>query len=208
MIITKHSHSCLLIKEANQTILIDPGNYTYEEKALDINSLEKLDYILITHEHPDHMYIPFIKELIEKFPDLKIITNASAVNVLKEAHIEASMEGSHEIQISPTPHERVFGVVPPENIQFSLFEKLTHPGDSLHFTLSTPILALPLQAPWCSLTEAVEYAVSQKPKVVIPIHDWHWNEKAREGFYERLTKYFGDNGIEFNPLGRGEELTV
>jgi hypothetical protein len=54
----------------------------------------------------------------------------------------------------------------------------------------------------------VEYAVSQKPKVVIPIHDWHWNEKAREGFYERLTKYFGDNGIEFNPLGRGEELTV
>lgn len=208
MIITKHSHSCLLIKEQNQTILIDPGNYTYEEKALDINSLEKLDYILITHEHPDHMYMPFIKELVEKFPQVKIITNSSAVEVLKKEGVLASTEQSSDIQISSTPHERVFGVVPPENIQFSLFNKLTHPGDSLHFKLNTPILALPLQAPWCSLTEAVEYAVSLHPKIVIPIHDWHWNDSAREAFYERLTKYFGDNGIEFNPLGRGEELAV
>ena len=204
MIISKHSHSCLLIKEQNQTILIDPGNYTYEEKALDINSLESLDYILITHEHPDHMYVPFINELIEKFPTVKIITNASAVEVLKKENIGASVESSSDIQISSTPHERVFGVTPPENIQFSLFNTLTHPGDSLHFTLSTPILALPLQAPWCSLTEAVEYAISQKPKIVIPIHDWHWNEKARSSFYERLTKHFGDNGIEFNPLRSGE----
>jgi glyoxylase-like metal-dependent hydrolase (beta-lactamase superfamily II) len=140
MIISKHSHSCLLIKEANQTILIDPGNYTYEDKALDISSLEGLDYILITHEHPDHMYIPFMKELVEKFPDVKIISNESAVKVLKEANIEALMESSSDITISPTPHERVFGVVPPENIQFSLFNKLTHPGDSLHFLLNTPIL--------------------------------------------------------------------
>jgi L-ascorbate metabolism protein UlaG (beta-lactamase superfamily) len=208
MIISKHSHSCLLIKEANQTILIDPGNYTYEDKALDISSLEGLDYILITHEHPDHMYIPFMKELVEKFPDVKIISNESAVKVLKEANIEALMESSSDITISPTPHERVFGVVPPENIQFSLFNKLTHPGDSLHFLLNTPILALPLQAPWCSLTEAVEYAMSVKPKIVIPIHDWHWNESAREAFYARLTKYFGENGIEFNPLRRGEEFAV
>lgn len=69
MKISKHVHSCLLIEENNTTILIDPCNYTYEEKALDINSLGKLDYLLIAHEHQDHLHIPFIKEIMRRQAD-------------------------------------------------------------------------------------------------------------------------------------------
>ena len=200
MKISKHVHSCLLIKDQGITIIIDPGNYSYEEKALDMDGIEKLDYILITHEHPDHMHAPFIKELLGRFPDAKIITNSSAKTLLETEGISASTQGNEIVISSPTPHEKVFGIEPPENVQFSVFGKLTHPGDSLSFRLETPVLALPVQAPWGSLTAAVDYAVSLKPEVIIPIHDWHWNEKARKAFYIRLEKYFAAQGIKFAPL--------
>ncbi len=208
MIISKHIHSCLLVKEADRTILIDPGNFTYDEKGLTVDALHKLDYILITHEHPDHMYIPFIKELLMKFPKAQIITNTSAVNVLKFGGIPASSEQTKDIIYTTVPHEHVLGVEVPENTQFTIANKLTHPGDSLQFQVDVPVLALPVQGPWCSFTQAAEYALSVNPKIVIPIHDWHWNDAAREGFYQRLATYFGEYGIDFKPLTTGEEVTL
>ncbi|MDO8655088.1 MAG: MBL fold metallo-hydrolase, partial [bacterium] len=51
MKITKYVHSCLLVEEQGKTALIDPGNYTFQSKALDLRYIEKLDFVLITHEH-------------------------------------------------------------------------------------------------------------------------------------------------------------
>ncbi len=208
MTISKHIHSCLLVKENGLDVLIDPGNFTYEEKGLDLDNLGKLDYMLITHEHADHMHVPFIREILKKFPSVKIITNPSAAEILKKEGIDAGTDAVQGIALSETHHEKIFGMTVPQNVQFSIFNKLTHPGDSLHFNLYTHVLALPLQAPWGSLTEAVEYALSLKPQVIIPIHDWHWNEKARESFYQRLEKFFGENDIDFKSLKTGEEVTI
>lgn len=208
MEITKYIHSCLLIETDGKRILIDPGNYTYDSKALDINALEKLDYLLITHEHPDHMYIPFIQEILAKFPDLSILTNPSAQGKLSAEGIKSTTDSLDIIKIQTVPHERVFATDPPENILFNIADTLTHPGDSLHFTSTTPVLALPIQAPWCSLTQAVEFAVSLKPQVILPIHDWHWNDLARAAFYKRLEGYFAQNGIKFLSLETGQKVTI
>lgn len=207
MRISKHVHSCLLISDQDKNIILDPGNYTYEEKGLDLKSVDKLDYLLITHEHPDHMFVPLIKEIINKFPSIQILTNRSASEVLKKENIKTvnSIQGIETIEV---PHERVFGGDPPLNVQFDIFDKLSDPGDSLHFGEIKEVLALPLQAPWCSLTQSVEKAVSLKPKVVLPLHDWHWNDRARETFYERLKKYFDEFEIDFKPLRTGEEVVI
>ena len=208
MKISKHIHSCLLIEEDTKKILVDPGIFTFESKALDINSLNKLDYVLITHEHPDHMHIPFIKEIKNKFPEVQFISNNYVAKLLKEEGIEVNTESNNELKIKEVPHEKVFGTEPPKNVLFNIFGKLTHPGDSLHFSLETPVLALPIQAPWASLTEAVNKGFELKPKVIIPIHDWHWNDDARNTFYKRLIDYFGQKGIEFKGLQTGEVLEV
>lgn len=208
MEITKYVHSCLLIEINGKTILIDPGNYSYDAKVLDINALEKLDYLLITHEHSDHMYIPFIQEILAKFPNLPIITNSSAQEKLTAEGIKSTTESVDIIKIQTVPHERVFGTEPPTNVLFNIADTLTHPGDSLHFASQTPILALPVQAPWCSLTQVVEFAVSLKPQVVLPIHDWHWNDAARAAFYKRLEDYFAKNGIKFLSLETGQKVVV
>ena len=208
MKISKHVHSCLLIQEAGKIILIDPGQYTYEAKALDLNSISNLDYLLITHEHPDHFYLPFIKEIIAKFPEVKILTNLSIVELLNKEGIQSASEGDDFVKIEEVPHEKIFGTDPPKNVMFIINDKLADPGDSHHFQTSAEILALPIQAPWGSTTAAVELAERLKPKVIIPIHDWHWNEQARLGMYQRLEKYFESLGIKFLGLKTGQEANI
>ncbi len=87
MRITKFVHSCLLIEDQNQTFLIDPGNYTKNSGLFNLNSIAKIDFILITHEHADHMDIDLIKTILKKFPDLKIIANESSKILLDKAGI-------------------------------------------------------------------------------------------------------------------------
>src|SRR5262245_9148500 len=82
MKISKYLHACLLVEEQGKTALFDPGVFTAQEKALDVNKLNNLDYLLITHEHPDHFHLPLVKELVAKFPQVKIITNPSIVSLL------------------------------------------------------------------------------------------------------------------------------
>ncbi|OGE45560.1 hypothetical protein A3B39_05110 [Candidatus Daviesbacteria bacterium RIFCSPLOWO2_01_FULL_37_10] len=206
MKITKFVHSCLLIEEDRKKILIDPGNYS--EEVLDLSVLSDLSYLLISHEHPDHMYLPLIKKILEKFPEVKIVSNQSAAGILGKEGITVGTNGDGFIQMEEVPHEKVFGSTPPQNVLFRINGKLTHPGDSFQFTSTTEILTLPLQAPWGSTTEAVELAERLNPKVIIPIHDWHWNDIARENMYKRLEEYFAALSIRFIGLEDGATVEV
>lgn len=207
MRITKFVHSCLLVEEKAQQILIDPGEYTYNSKSLNVEVIGKIDQILVTHEHPDHLYLPLLQEILEKNPEVKIISNTSVGKLLEAESIKLS-ESTEISAMHFVPHEKVFGVEPPANVLFEVFHKLTHPGDCLHFELKTPVLALPLQAPWCNLTEAVTLAEQLRPEIIVPIHDWHWNDAARKGFYTRLEEYFGKIGIRFIGLETGISVEV
>ncbi len=205
MNVSKHAHSCLLIEEEGTAMVIDPGNYTSEENALDVGAIKRLDFILITHEHDDHMHLPLIKRLVGKFPEAAIISNDSVAAILKKEGLKVATEGNEIIRITPVKHEMTLSGAP-ENSMFTVFGKLTHPGDSLSFNKTAEVLALPIQAPWGSMVAAVEKAARLKPKFVIPVHDWHWNEKARERLYEMAAEYLKKRGIVFRTMERKEKF--
>ena len=48
MRITKFGHAGVRIEHDGRAVLIDPGVFTQEE------SLDGVDAVLVTHEHPDH----------------------------------------------------------------------------------------------------------------------------------------------------------
>ena len=209
MKISKHVHSCLLIEEAGKVFLIDPGNYTVSENALDLSSIPQLDYLLITHEHQDHTDLSLIKEIFAKFPEVKIFSNSSVAVILEKEGIKVGTSGNELVTLETVPHEKIFmSNTLAKNVMFTIAGKFSHPGDSHHFETSSAILALPVQAPWGSTTAAVELAVKLKPKVIIPIHDWHWNEKARKSIYQRLEEYFRSLGIRFIGLETNEVVEV
>ena len=208
MKITKYLHSCLLVEDQGITALMDPGIFTYNEKTLDISLLQKLDYILITHEHFDHMYTPFIKDIVKKFPQVKIIAPRSAVNLLEKENIAADSTGNEHAGLMDAPHEELWDNEVPENILIDLLGKLSHPGDSLHIAQSKDILALPITAPWGSTTASVEKALALKPKFIIPVHDYMWKDEIRKTMYQRLKEFFGKNNIDFRPLETGEATEI
>lgn len=208
MKVTKFIHSCLVVEIDDKKIIIDPGNYSYEAGVFKLDEFDRLNYLLITHEHADHMHLPFIKEIVAKFPEIVIITNASVKAILARESISTGEDKPGFIKMENVTHEKLFDIVPPENMIFNIGNLLTHPGDSLHFTCNTPFLALPVQAGWGSLTRAVDFAVSLKPKKIIPIHDWHWNESARQTFYKRLEIYFKSKDIEFIGLETGDVVML
>lgn len=192
MKITKLGHSCLLVEKPERTAIFDPGEFS----NVDIESIECLDDIIITHEHPDHCDVSVLKQLTEKFPEVRVKTPASMVPQLDS--ISVTTEAVEGIEFFRSPHEGHPPFLdPPENVGIHYLGKLTHPGDSHSFTETKDILALPLTAPWGSADRAVQLALQLKPKYIIPIHDWHWKDVVRMNMYERLTNLFSQQGIKF-----------
>ncbi len=212
MKITKYVHSCLLVEtpeSVNRTTLFDPG--VYAEGVLDVSLLKFLDDIIITHSHFDHMSLPLIKQLVGKFPEVRITAPTDVVAMLLAEGIPASNQPSAGIVIFESPHEAIRPyreADAPEEIGVHYLDQLTHPGDSHSFSETKEILALPVQAPWGSTNDAVQLALSLKPQHVLPIHDWHWSDAARTSMYESLQARFAEADITFHSLQTGQPIIL
>ncbi|HET7630571.1 MAG TPA: MBL fold metallo-hydrolase [Candidatus Saccharimonadales bacterium] len=209
MKITKLVHSCLLIETPERVGLIDPGNFSAQ--AITNLSLSRLDDILITHEHGDHMDIDIIKDLLSEFPAVNIIAPDEAAQKLQAAGIETATDKLIDgVETFDSPHESVaplFGQ-PPQEYGYHYLDKLSHPGDSHSFSETKAILALPVSAPWGSTIKAINLGLELKPKYVIPIHDWHWNDQARASLYDKMAVAFEDNGINFIKPDNGQAFEI
>src|SRR5579862_5314772 len=136
MIITKFAHSCLLVENTIPQAcvgLFDPGMYS----TIKPSDISRLDDILITHNHPDHMDVDLIKQLITQFPNVRISAPVDAAEVLAKAGIEnVSSEAESEVAFFEAPHETIKPLAmvdqPLEN-GIHYLGKVSAPGDSHHF---------------------------------------------------------------------------
>ncbi len=210
MKITKLGHSCLLVEmpaPVNRTALFDPGVYS----VVDVESLEYLDDIIITHIHPDHFDAEKVKALVAKFPDVHITATDEIVQQLNQESIPATSATTEGVEFFDSPHEVIrpfYPHDPPQEIGVHYLDKLSHPGDSHSFTETKDILALPVQAPWGSPNAAVTLGLELKPKYVIPIHDWHWSDEARATNYGQMEQVFAAAGITFIKPVNGEPFVL
>lgn len=175
MNITKFGHCCLLIEVKGVRILTDPGNYNTTPEV------ERVDAILITHEHQDHLHMESLREVLAHNPQVRVISHASVGKILDEAGIEYTLIADGEavdvrgvsIESSGSEHACIHHDLPKvQNTGFFIDETLFYPGDSFHNPKKDiALLALPVAGPWMKLEEAIEYAKLIKPKVVFPVHD-------------------------------------
>lgn len=211
MKITKFQHSCLLIEmpePVNRTVLFDPG--VMSEHVLDVDSLVYLDDIVITHQHSDHFSVPLLQKLVARFPDVRILAPPDTVELIREAGItNVTSEPPEGITLFDAPHESVEPVYPqPDNLGVHYLDTVTHPGDSHSFNETKKVLALPLSGPWASTIRAINLALELKPAYVLPIHDWHWSEVAREGMYQTIEGALAKQGITFVPLATATPVVL
>jgi L-ascorbate metabolism protein UlaG (beta-lactamase superfamily) len=189
----------------NRTALLDPGVMS----EVNVSSLEYLDDIFITHEHGDHFDPELIKQLSRKFPDVRITAPSSVCQLLEQDGIRAQSEPPEGVRLFESPHEAVEPLFArPEQMGVHYLDKLSHPGDSHHFNETMPVLALPVTAPWGATVYGINHGLSLKPQYILPIHDWHWRDEAREQLYHLMEKVFAQHEIRFLKLKNGEPVVL
>jgi L-ascorbate metabolism protein UlaG (beta-lactamase superfamily) len=210
MKITKFAHSCLLIEIDGVKILTDLGSWNPE-----VPEVSDLNAILITHEHADHFDIEKLKTLLSKNPQAKLITHTAVGAKLQEVGIEYTpIESGERIEVDGvsvescgTDHAIIYGSISPcRNTGYLIADTFYIPGDALHDTPSKQIeiLALPTGGPWMKVSEAIDYAKSLNPKVVIPIHDAMYTEEVRSSSIPRwIGAPIEEVGIKFVNMGNG-----
>ncbi len=206
MKINKLGHCCLLIETKGKRILTDPGSHTIEAHS----KLDKIDYILFTHEHQDHYHLESLKIILSNNPEAKIYANDSVSALLEKENIshipvrhgESLALGGISIVGIGEKHAEMHKFIPlSSNLGFLIDGRLWYPGDA--FTdpeREIEILALPVSGPWMKISEAVDYALKIKPRAAFPVHDG-----TRYGSSHNIPlKVLPSAGIEFIPMIEGE----
>lgn len=209
MKITKFVHSCLLVETPERTAIIDPGQFSWESGLFKVDSLQRLDDIIITHEHADHMSLDFLQALTVRFPNASITTTPTAAAKLTNEGLKNIHTVSNGmVHLFAANHESTEPLGPPPQNTGVHYGNLTHPGDSHSFAETKEILALPVTAPWGTMVHAAELGIRLKPKIIIPIHDWHWNETARQNAYNGLETFFAKQGIRLIKITDGQTVEL
>lgn len=216
MTITKYQQSCFLIELLGKTLLIDPGNYAEKANLLRPDQLEKLDAILITHEHADHCSPSFIKQFVDRFHPL-ILTNEATQTKLKEEGIDAEVlmpgENVQLDDVTVTGVEQRHGDLPsgnpfPEDIGFLLNNSIYHPGDSriMDAPPKADILCCPIAGPEMDFAGSHDLIEKVSPYLVIPMH--YANQEHYPCEPKQFLSYAADLVTEVRLLEDGERIQL
>ncbi len=209
MIITKLGHCCLLIEVRGTRFLTDPGTYTTAQ-----NTVKCIHYIVISHEHTDHLHVESLKIVLANNPEAKVICNGSVGKILDKESIAYTkivdgdslefggvMIAGYGLKHAPIykNYEQV------ENTGYMFDGKLFYPGDAFHNPgVPVDILAFPVTGPWCTISQAINYALEVKPRITFPVHDG--NLVRQNGITVRLPNIeLPKVGIKFMVLELGKE---
>lgn len=213
MKITKLVHSCLIIDNGSKKILVDPGGYSWNSGRVSEDMLTDIDAVVITHAHGDHCDETFAKVVAKQSQNAKWYGPEQVVNKLKVWGISAAnISNDEDIKFIESAHADLSPWFPeqPEHTSYVLFGGVFISGDCQTITdiHGASILAGAVNGgPWggvVGFTKMVD-AMAVRPKRVIPIHDWHWNEDARKGIYNQLAVVMESMGVTFVPLEIGVE---
>lgn len=201
MKITKFVHACVLVEDDEHVGLFDPGEFSLQSGLFNFEENSKLDFIFITHEHFDHFSPEFVKKLIQKFPEVKFYSNPSVAKMLKELGAkEICITSDQIVKQQHLDHQSMEPLSSPpicDNYEIHFKNLISHPGDSQQMQSSKDILLMPLAGPWGSAIDGIRMATRLKPKYVLPIHDWMWNENWRQTMYHRMADFFASQNIKF-----------
>lgn len=213
MKIKKIGHCCLVIEVDGKKIMTDPGGWTTGQ-----NEVTGIDFVLITHEHGDHLHVESLKKVLENNPGCKVVTNGSVGKLLSKEDISfIELNGIEKVDSCDCDgvlfeayngrHEEIYGEVGQvQNIGFFIANKLFYPGDSFIIPdKEVEILAAPISAPWCTLKNAIDYILKVKPKFTFPVHDGFVDLVKVPAFHNLPKRICEENSINFISLKDGDE---
>jgi L-ascorbate metabolism protein UlaG (beta-lactamase superfamily) len=229
MKLTKYQHSCMVLEERGQKLVIDPGCYT--ETLGDVSDVVG---VVVTHEHDDHMSLEKLRVVVTESPDAKIFTNADAAEKISRATRDSanvvvvddgdridlgvfSMEFAgrfHATILPELPLARNVGVLVNRAFYYAgdafaippLFNRSEGTSPPEHARLR--VLAVPANGGWMKLSDAVSFLRRIEPANCFLCHDAQLSEIGLEGANTWTRWVCSRAGVEFTPLVPGSSVDI
>jgi L-ascorbate metabolism protein UlaG (beta-lactamase superfamily) len=211
MKITKYIHSCLLFEHDGEKLLFDPGVFTFVEDQVKPDQFADVATIVITHEHPDHLNLKALKEILA-LSHATVISNRCVAAILTKEGIEVKLHEEGTMQAGPftlkalaCTHQPILAPTLPVHIAYLVNDRVLNSGDSFDPALlawkGTEVLILPVTAPFLTEVEALAFARRMEPKQVLPVHDGYVKDFFRKGRYDTYEQFLQKDGIQFHRMG-------
>lgn len=195
MRVTKFTHSCLRVEGAG-VLVVDPGEFS------EASALDGADAVLVTHEHFDHIDVAAVQAAVARNPALRIYAHEAVLSLLTgaaEATVAVSVGDSFEaagfqIRAYGGQHAIIHPYVPVfANLGFLISDGATnlyHPGDSF-VAPDEPVETLfaPLNAPWATVAQSLEFVRGIKPGRAFALHDGLLNERGAAVYGKHLESF-------------------
>ena len=180
MELTKHGHACVVLRDGDRSLVIDPGAFT------DAVALRGAGAVLITHEHPDHFEPQRLRAALDADPALEVWTNPSVAARLEglgtRVHVvgqgDAVTVAGFDVHVHGELHAEIHPDIPRiVNIGFLVGGLVFHPGDALTVP-DEPVstLLVPLHAPWSRTADVIDYLRAVHADQAFAVHDGMLND--------------------------------
>ena len=216
MLVTKYTHSCVRLESADGALVLDPGSFSDGDELY--QAVDGVEAILVTHEHPDHLDVGAVADLLAERSQLRVWGPQPVADLLTDRSnalgervtVVGAGEEFESGGLAVTSHGGQHALIHPDlpvvpNVAYLVAGSVLHPGDSFTVpTLPVQTLLLPLHGPWSKVSEVLDYLVAVRAGAVHPIHDGLLNDRGRavvEGHVQRVAEAYGPN---YAPLAVGE----
>ncbi|MEV5003404.1 MBL fold metallo-hydrolase [Nocardioides sp. LML1-1-1.1] len=212
MRLTKFGHAAVRIEHDGTTVALDPGMWSERE------SVEGVDAVLVTHEHPDHYDADKLRAT-----DAPIYTIAAVAAQIRESAPDVA---ERVTVVAPDQTWTVGGigvraigelhaVIHPDLPRFhnsgyvlTLGEQsVFHPGDALTVPgVPVDVLLTPVCAPWMRLSEGIDFARSVGAARNVAIHDRVYSEAGLGIVDAQFGRLLGARDLDYVRLADGTDL--
>jgi L-ascorbate metabolism protein UlaG (beta-lactamase superfamily) len=213
MRLTKFGHSCLLVEEGGDRVLLDPGSFSDG-----FERLEGLTAVCVTHQHADHLDTGRMRQVLDRNPGVRVISDEGSAGALGEAGADVEVVhdgdeltlGGLGLRVAGRDHAVIHPDIPVvPNVGYLVGGRLFHPGDALTEPGEpVEVLAVPAGAPWLLLADAIDYLRRVGPGVAVPVHEQVLSEAGRTIHYRQLEQLGGGEGTRFAVLDDGRPVEL
>ena len=213
MRITKLGHACIRIEHDDHVVVLDPGAFTERE------AVDGATAVLITHEHVDHLDVGHLAATDAPVYTIEAVRAQIAdVDPAVAERVQVVSPGQQlDVGLPVTAVGELHAVIHEDLPRFhnSGFvidvagTRVYHPGDS--FTPAggpVDLLLLPVHAPWCKVSEVVDFSRRVGARRSVAVHDGLLNETGLTVVGRALSALLDREQHTYQRVEPGTDLTV
>jgi len=212
MKVTKYEHSCMVVQQASESIVIDPGVFSTV-----LSDVKDVVAVVITHEHPDHWTPEHLRRILDVNPNARVFAPVGVAKAAPEFEIDVVAPGDtvdaggFVLRFFGGTHAEIHRSIPLiDNVGVLVNDQFFYGGDSLFVPKGVPIdtLAVPAGAPWLKIGEVIDFVEAVAPKRSFPAHEMVLSVAGKQMANGRIQAATESGGGEFFPLEPGDTLDL